>query len=334
MEKTIEVHEQSQVAEVRRVVAELALAQGMSAAEAGRSALIATEASTNLVKYGKHGTMTIDAFAEWDTVGIQIVATDKGPGFSNFLASSRDGVSTGGSLGIGLGGIMRASDLFEVFTVAGQGSALLSRVAKGHAKPKVPEGALAVGARRAAMRGQIECGDACSYTRAGGWQRLCVVDGLGHGPLAARAAAEAITIVRSSPTAATPVEILARAHDALKSTRGAVMAIAAIDHAAGRLCFAGVGNIAATLYGGERTRHLLSVEGVVGYHSRTLKMEEHAWHDGCTLILASDGVSTRWNLARYPALINRHPSLIASVIYRDFARDTDDATLLVAKGKP
>jgi hypothetical protein len=63
-------------------------------------------------------------------------------------------------------------------------------------------------------------------------------------------------------------------------------------------------------------------------------MEEHTWHDGCTLILASDGVSTRWNLARYPGLLNRHPTLIASVIHRDFARDTDDATLLVAKGKP
>jgi anti-sigma regulatory factor (Ser/Thr protein kinase) len=334
MEKTIEVHEQSQVAEVRRVVAELAVAHGMSVAEAGRCALVATEASTNLVKYGKHGSVTICEFSEWGTAGVEIIATDKGPGFSNFFASSRDGVSTGGSLGIGLGGIMRASDLFEVFTVPGQGSALLSRIAKGNTKPKVPEGALAIGSRRAPMRGQVECGDACSYTRAGGWQRLCVVDGLGHGPLAARAAAEAIAIVRSSPAAATPVEILARAHEALKSTRGAVMAVAAIDHAAGRLCFAGVGNIAAAIHGGEHTRHLLSVEGVVGYQSRSLKMEEQAWNADCTLILASDGVSTRWSLARYPGLLLRHPALIASVIHRDFARDTDDATLLVAKGKP
>jgi anti-sigma regulatory factor (Ser/Thr protein kinase) len=334
MEKTIEVNEQSQVAEVRRVVAELAVAQGMSSSETGRCALVATEASTNLVKYGRHGTVTVDAFSEWGTGGIQIVAADKGPGFSNFLASARDGVSTGGSLGIGLGGIMRACDLFEVFTVPGQGSALLCRVAKGNAKPIVPAGALAIGSRRAPMRGQLECGDACSYTRAGGWQRLCVVDGLGHGPMAARAAAEAIAVVRASPAASTPIEILARAHEALKSTRGAVMAVAAIDQAAGRLCFAGVGNIAAGIYTAEETRHLISVEGVVGYQSRSLKMEEHAWHDGCTLILSSDGVSTRWNPSRYPGLLGRHPALIASVIHRDFARDTDDATLLVAKGKP
>jgi anti-sigma regulatory factor (Ser/Thr protein kinase) len=334
MEKTIEVSEQSQVAEVRRVVAELAKAQGLSPAETGRCALIATEASTNLVKYGKHGAVTVDAFSEWGIAGIQIVAADKGPGFANFLASSRDGVSTGGSLGIGLGGIMRASDLFEVFTVPGQGSTLLSRVGKGNAKPKIPEGALAVGVRRAAMRGQVECGDACSYTRAGGWQRLCVVDGLGHGPLAARAAADAIAVVRAAPAAHTPLEILQHAHEALKPTRGAVMGLAAIDVAAGRLCFAGIGNIAAAIYGGEETRHLLSVEGVVGYQSRTLKMEEQPWNAGCVLALSSDGISTRWNLSRYPGLASRHPMLIASVIHRDFARETDDATLLVAKGRP
>jgi anti-sigma regulatory factor (Ser/Thr protein kinase) len=334
MEKTVEVSEQSQVAEVRRVVGELAAAQGMSSVEAGRCALVATEASTNLVKYGKHGFVTASAFSEWGTTGVQIVAADKGPGFSNFLASARDGVSTGGSLGIGLGVIVRACDLFEVFTAPGQGSALLCRIAKGNSKPHRPKGALAIGSRRSPMRGQVECGDALSYTQAGGWQRLCVVDGLGHGPLAARAAVEAIAVVRAAPAASTPMEILARAHEALKATRGAVMAVAAIDSAAGRLSFAGVGNIAAAIYTADDTRHLLSVEGVVGYQSRTLKMEEHAWHEGCTLILSSDGVSTRWNPSRYPGLLSRHAMLIASVIHRDFARDSDDATLLVAKGKP
>ena len=72
----------------------------------------------------------------------------------------------------------------------------------------------------------------------------------------------------------------------------------------------------------------------MGYQSRSLKMEEHPWNAGCTLVLSSDGIATRWNLSRYPGLANRHPALIASVIHRDFARDTDDATLLVAKGRP
>jgi anti-sigma regulatory factor (Ser/Thr protein kinase) len=315
METTIEVSEQSQVAEVRRVVAELARLQGMSATETGRCALVATEVSTNLVKYGKGGVVTVVGFSEWSVSGIQIVASDKGPGFSNFVASSRDGVSTGGSLGIGLGGIMRASDLFEVFTLPGQGSALT------------------MGTRRTPKRGQVECGDACSYTRAGGWQRLCVVDGLGHGPLAAQASAEALAVVRASPAEDSPLQILERAHEALRPTRGAVMAVAAIDCARGRISFAGVGNIAAAVYSGEATHHLLSVEGVVGYNARSLKMEEFPWTPESCVILSSDGMSTRWNLARYPGLLQRHPALVASVLHRDFARDSDDATLLVAKGK-
>ena len=333
MEKTIEVNEQSQVAEVRRVVAEVARVQALSPTEAGRCALIATEASTNLVKYGKHGAVTVQTFLEFGVSGLQIIASDKGPGFSNFLASSRDGVSTGGSLGIGLGGIMRASDLFEVFTVPGQGSALLSRVFKAPAKPQVPEGALLTGARRSPMLGQEECGDSYVYTRAGAWQRLCVVDGLGHGPLAARASAQAMAVVRASPAAESPLEILTRAHQALKPTRGAVMAVAAIDVTAGKLRFSGVGNVAAVVYTGEESHHLLSVEGVVGYNARSIKMQEFDWHAGSTIILSSDGVSTRWNMARYPGLLQRHPSLIAAVVHRDFGRDTDDATVLVAKGR-
>lgn len=333
MEKTVEVSEQSQVAEVRRLVADLARSQGMSEAEAGRCALVATEAATNLVKYGKHGSVTANVFSEWGVTGVQMVAADKGPGFSNFVASSRDGISTGGSLGIGLGSIMRISDLFEVFTVPGQGSALFSRIHKAPAKAQVPEGALLVESRRAPKRGEQECGDACAYTRAGSWQRLCVIDGLGHGPLASRAAVEALAVVRAAPAADSPADILTRAHQALRSTRGVVMAVAAIDQAAGRLLFAGVGNVAASLHSGDSTRHLLSVEGVVGYSAaRTLKPEEHPWTPASTLILSSDGVSTRWNLARYPGLLQRHPWLIASVLCRDFARDSDDATMLVAKG--
>ncbi|MBA3773067.1 MAG: SpoIIE family protein phosphatase [Ramlibacter sp.] len=333
METTIDVCEKSQVAEVRRVVAERAVGLGMSEADQGRAALVATEISTNLVKYGRQGAVTVSTFAEWRIKGLQMVAVDHGPGFSNFVASARDGHSTGGSLGIGLGAVMRHCDLFDVYTVEAQGSALLCRIVTGSAVPTVPEGALVLGARSTPMRGQIECGDAWSHTGAGGRQWLCVVDGLGHGPLAALASAEAVAIFRGAAQGDSPADILARAHAALKSTRGAVMAVAAIDGAAGVLQFAGVGNIAAVLYQGDETHHLLSVEGIVGYNARNFRMQERAWSDNAVLVLSSDGLSTRWNLSRYPGLLQRHPGLIASVLFRDFARDTDDATIVVAKGK-
>jgi hypothetical protein len=45
----------------------------------------------------------------------------------------------------------------------------------------------------------------------------------------------------------------------------------------------------------------------------------------------TDGLGTRWDLDRYPGITRRHPSLLAAVLYRDFARQRDDATVLVVK---
>lgn len=331
METSIEVEDRSQVAQVRRMVAALSATQGLSPEDRGRAELVATEASTNLVKYGRHGSVAVSRFDEWGASGVQIVATDRGPGIANFAASARDGHSTGGSLGIGLGAIIRASDLFDVYTVEAQGSALLSRVYKGVA-PQPPEGALVTGARTTPKLGQQECGDAWCHARAGRWQRICVVDGLGHGPLAASASAHAIAVCREAREKDTPMDILAAAHEALRGTRGAVMGVASIDTNAGQFSFCGVGNISGVLYAGDKSHHLLSVEGIVGYNARNLKLQELPWSRDCTLILSSDGLSTRRNMTRYPGLLQRHPALVASVMYRDYARDADDACVVVARG--
>lgn len=333
METTIEVAEQSQVAEVRRLAAELGRSQGLSDADLGRAALVATEASTNLVKYGRKGCMTVSTFSEGDCAGVEFIAVDQGPGFVDFAAAARDGHSTGGSLGLGLGVIQRASDLFDVYTVAGQGSAILSRVARDRTLPKAAAGRLEIGARQAPKRGETECGDAWAYAHSGRWQRVCVVDGLGHGPLAASAAKDAIGVFLQARESDLPADILTRCHQALKSTRGAVMAVAAIDAQAGTLSFAGVGNIAGIVYsGGQAAGHLLSTEGIVGYQMRSVRGVERAWLRGDTLVLSSDGLSGRWNMARYPNLLQRLPVLVASVLFRDFARDNDDATVVVARG--
>jgi hypothetical protein len=45
----------------------------------------------------------------------------------------------------------------------------------------------------------------------------------------------------------------------------------------------------------------------------------------------SDGLNTHWDIDRYPGLFQRHPSLVASVLFRDFRRGRDDATVVVAR---
>lgn len=297
----------------------------------GRAALVATEISTNLVKYGSRGVVAVSWFEERGASGIQIVAADHGPGFSNFQLSARDGHSTGGSLGIGLGTVMRTADVFDVFSIEKLGSAFLARIATRGIKPNSAANKLALGTRSLPKLGQLECGDAWGFKEAGRWQRVCVVDGLGHGPLAARASSEAIKVFKACPEADSPVNILEKAHAALKPTRGAVMAVVSIDTAAGIASFAGIGNIAGVIFGGPKAQHLMSIEGIVGHNVRTFRQHDYPWSAESVLVMNSDGLVSRWNVAKAPGLLNRHPALIAAVLHRDFARDSDDSTVVVAK---
>lgn len=331
MEKTVEVTEKSHTAEVRRVVSEMGKAHGLDERDLARAELAATELSTNLVKYGKRGAVAVSWFEDGGAAGLQIVAVDQGPGFSDFSASARDGHSTGGSLGIGLGALMRSADLFDVYSVPGAGSAFLIRIAAGAAKPQPVPGSLVVGGRAMPKPGQEVSGDAWAFHRTGRWQRVCLVDGLGHGPLAASAAAEALRVFRRAREGDSAADIVQQAHLALKNTRGAVMAVIAIDTDAGAASFCGVGNLAGVIFGGNKNQHLASIEGTVGYNVRSLRLHEVPWTRESTLVLNSDGLSSRWNLNRSPGLLARHPALAAAVLHRDFARELDDSTVVVAR---
>jgi hypothetical protein len=118
----------------------------------------------------------------------------------------------------------------------------------------------------------------------------------------------------------------------LRSTRGAALAIAEIDFEQQSVRFAGIGNIAASIFSFTEHRHLLSHNGTVGHEIRKIQEFSYPWYANGILIMHSDGLSSKWQIDRYPGLMQKHPSLIAGVLYRDFNRDRDDVTVLVAKG--
>ncbi len=60
-----------------------------------------------------------------------------------------------------------------------------------------------------------------------------------------------------------------------------------------------------------------------------LQQFEYARAAGSMVVMHSDGVSARWDLARREGLLHRHPATVAAVLYRDHARGRDDATVLV-----
>jgi anti-sigma regulatory factor (Ser/Thr protein kinase) len=334
METPISVTESSQVAEARRHAVRVAQASGLSEALQGRAALVVTEAATNLVKYGRGGYVLVRHYAEPVAQGLEVLVLDRGPGIARIDESMDDGFSTGGSLGYGLGAIARLSSQFEVYTAAGAGTAIMARLddERDPTAPLPRTRPLAVGGVTTPKSGQEACGDAWSCRWIDGAFWITSVDGLGHGPQAASAAAEAVRVFHAGDGNRTPYDVLRDAHKALKATRGAVMAVAAIRPALGTLDFAGVGNISALLIQDHDQRRLPSMDGTVGYSVRTIREQSYSWTPSSMLVLASDGLSTRWNLAEQAGLLTRHPSLVAAVLHRDYARGLDDASVAVVKG--
>jgi hypothetical protein len=156
-----------------------------------------------------------------------------------------------------------------------------------------------------------------------------VVDGLGHGPLAADAAREAVRVFREQTATDLP-EVVRRIHAALRSTRGAAVAVAEAGLAEGVVRFVGVGNIAGTVFADGASRSLVSHNGTAGLEARRIQEFADPFPRGALLVLHSDGLATQWRLERYPGLAGRDPALVAGVLYRDFRRGRDDLTVLVA----
>ncbi len=111
------------------------------------------------------------------------------------------------------------------------------------------------------------------------------------------------------------------------------MGVAVLDEEAGVVRFAGIGNIAAVVLNGAERRHLVSHNGIVGHEYRKASEFSQPWQTQSVLLMHSDGIGTQWDLGRYPGLLARDPSLIAGVIYRDFLRGRDDATVVALKDR-
>ena len=327
----IVVEESSITAQARRTAREMAVELGMEEGGAENVAIATTEACTNLLKHAGGGQILLQTSTEGsDAVPLlELLAVDQGPGMSNLEQCLQDGFSTGGSPGQGLGAIQRLSKQSDIYTVAGKGTVVLARwwLSRNgwHAAQRI-------GAVNVSKPGQDVCGDAWGFAHKGGGDLVIVVaDGLGHGMEAKLASTEAIRQLYESPELP-PKALLTRIHQALRSSRGAAVAVANIDFARNKLTFAGVGNIAARIYAGSQSRqNLVSLNGTAGHQCDRIQDFSYSWPEDGVLILHSDGLATATGLESYPRLAARDPALIAGVLYRDFWRGSDDATVVVAK---
>jgi anti-sigma regulatory factor (Ser/Thr protein kinase) len=323
------INHASDVSAARRAAARLAGELGFDEVRAGRLAIVITEAGTNILKHAGEGVLYVmRAQANVAMAGIDVLAVDKGPGIADLAASLQDGVSTAGTAGTGLGALRRLSDEFDVWSVRGQGAAFFMRLWRG-APPSEPCG-IEVGALCVPMAGEEDCGDGWAVSCDLDGATLLGVDGLGHGPEAAKAAHAAVEALGRRPSDA-PSEVLHTAHQGLRITRGAALSVARISYTDGELRFAGIGNVSGVVHDGVSRRALVSHNGIVGANMRKVQEFTAECPPGALVILHSDGVQTQWDLASYPGLHARAPALVAGILMRDFIRGRDDAMVLVGR---
>lgn len=343
---TQEIKEEPQVGAARRGVRRFASQLGFSDDRLEEIAIVVQEIGTNAVRYATGGGCLHWAETPGEEPGLELFYVDKGPGVYDLDRALRDGVSSGGSLGTGFGAMRRLLDEFDAYsTVKGTtrrlttqrrmtyGTALLGR--KWVAPPTTEE--QRERARRVTRRvgcwsrprpGEETNGDAYFIKEHDGETLLAVVDGLGHGRGAREAAQVALDTLEQWE--GEPLdELILGTHDALRTTRGAVMGAVVLDHERGTFNYAGVGNVEVRVLGASEPARPIPSNGTLGARLPPVRVWPHRWVEGMTIVMATDGLSATWDIVNYPGLLARSPQLLAGVLLRDYGRNSDDATVLV-----
>jgi anti-sigma regulatory factor (Ser/Thr protein kinase) len=324
----VTITDQSSVGECRRAARALAEAQGFDEVSLGRISIVSTEIATNILRHAGTGEVLIQMLDDGVHPELEILSIDRGPGMTDIDHCMRDGFSTGGTPGNGLGAVARLSSTFEVFTQPDQGTVLLSRTAMPSSATSKAN--LELGAISVAVAGEVECGDAWRVVDGGSTASMMVADGLGHGAAAATASKTAAEAFVSMPFEQ-PSSLMTALHGAASGTRGVAVACALAHADSDSIEYAGVGNICGSVVIEGKQRGMVSHNGTLGMQLLRTRQFEYRWPPGSCIVMHSDGLSARWNLGLYPGLAQHHPAIIAGILYRDFARERDDATVIVVR---
>ena len=320
----VPIKDRSEIAEARRIILEMADYLGFKENQTSKIAIVATELATNLFKHAKSGEILVQIIEDKGMpVGIDLIALDHGPGIQNLPEAMRDGYSTYGSSGTGLGAINRLSVEFDIYSQPNQGSAILARYWLNEKSQS--ENSVAV--VNLPKSDQKVSGDGWSYSFNHSIKTFLVVDGLGHGLLAAEAARRAVQVFQQN-SHEVPVGILEAIHDGLRATRGAAAAVAQVDLSKKIVHYAGVGNINSAIITSSASRRMVSHNGTLGHEIRKIDEFTYEVPDDGGLLMHSDGLGSQWDFRKYPGLLSHHPQIVNSILYRDFHRDRDDVTVL------
>jgi anti-sigma regulatory factor (Ser/Thr protein kinase) len=326
------VREPEDVGAARRAVAGLCT----DPAVAARAGQATTELGTNLLRHAEPGGWILTRPVPPD--GVEVLAVDRGPGILD-VAGALSGVlpavlSRGGGLGCGLAAVRRASSRFDLHSRPGRGTVVLAVLGPDWQAPLGDQPLPVLSPRYwAGVSTAVaeECGDAWAVLESPGALTAVVVDGLGHGVHASIAAEAAIRTLELDPADLTG--FLARANQALRQTRGAGLAACLLREAPPELECLSVGNVSGRLVGSGDRHALVPYNGTLGLREEPpkVRLTTLPWPAGSALVLWSDGLDSRIDLAAEADLLRHDPAVAAAVLHREHAADRDDATVLVVR---
>jgi anti-sigma regulatory factor (Ser/Thr protein kinase)/serine/threonine protein phosphatase PrpC len=324
----------SDVNEARQRAQAMALAIGFDETASAEVALAVSELGANLLRHTRGGTLTLTPLVDGRRVGMQVISQDRGPGMADVEQALTDGYSTAGGLGYGLGTVNRLMDELDIVSEPGTSGGTriaCKRWLRADVRPGLPT-PLAVGAATRPHPGMTANGDAFVIKHWDEGTLVAVIDGLGHGPFAQRAAQTARQYVERHVDQ--PLDVIFRGVGrACRATRGVVMALARFDWGGTRLTFASIGNIEVRAFGSVEPMDFAIRRGIVGVNAPNPVVTQHRWQPNHVLVLHSDGLTTRWRWEDFRDLGSASASVVARRLLQALAKDDDDATVLVVKGR-
>jgi serine/threonine-protein kinase RsbT len=120
--ETMSLRTEEDVVRVRQVARQWAVQAGFSLVEQTKMVTAASELARNTVVHGGGGETLLEALNDNDRRGLRLTFTDQGSGIPDVEQAMRDGFTTGGGLGLGLGGAKRLVNEFAIHSRPGDGT--------------------------------------------------------------------------------------------------------------------------------------------------------------------------------------------------------------------
>jgi len=273
----------------------------------------------------------------------------------------RDYYSSSGTLGLGLPGVQRMMDEFDIDSEPGRGTRVVIRhwlpkpgserlqaTFRAKAKPGVTapvfrerklefSGEKQISGLDGAFyirpcTGESVSGDAVLFAERDGLLFMALIDALGHGLAASRVAQQSIRVLKESWSEDLTATIQ-HLHEELQGSEGAAGALCMVEVETRKVRYLGVGNTVVRTIGPQGSQ-LYSAAGTLGHQMRTPREQKIALGARDLLVLYSDGVKEQFEFDDYPQYRYQKSCIIAKAIVERFGKRHDDAGCIVLKQSP